>query len=140
MANPTPRQRRFLEKIKLVVPPTKRSCSRLIGFILDGNYTVGNDKGERIAIARSLFERWLGKRVYYRCGERFGRVRYLLFRTAEEVRVLRHWDRRNDNLCPATMYIDWEEKGSRSSFLTVSLLEIVEDQSANENQLENTAR
>lgn len=61
--SPTKAQCAFLDARGIIVPPTKGSCSLLISYIKQGNGTVGDDEGARIALTVSYQEKWIGKKV-----------------------------------------------------------------------------
>lgn len=60
---PTTKQIAFLSRCNIIPPQTKKACSSLISYIIQGNGTIGKDKNDRIAITKSYQKKWLGKRV-----------------------------------------------------------------------------
>ncbi len=62
MAKPTPKQVEALRDFGITPPPTKAGCSSLLRFIIE--YRWGNlTRQEKIALAISTQQKWLGKRV-----------------------------------------------------------------------------
>ena len=63
MAKPTEKQIAFLRKSGIKPATTKGACSKQISYILRGNGMLGKDPGERVAILRSVQDRFLNKRI-----------------------------------------------------------------------------
>jgi hypothetical protein len=88
-----PRQRRFLEGRGIPVPTetTEIGASRMIDFILRGNGTMGENEGQRIEVARSYSQRYVGRLLTIARENEIqtGTGIYLYAYTPEEVAKLR---------------------------------------------------
>jgi len=130
MAKPTEKQIAFLHRYEIEPSTTKTSCSKMIGFILHGNFTLGNDLSQRVGILRGMQSRYLGKRVrdealFQNMGEvRFGRVIVLWPESARE--VIAHLEDLGYKPSPFVCTVKWDD-GTATAGRTLSGLELVGD-------------
>ena len=79
----------------------------MIGFIINGNRTVGKTLEERIAITLGSQKKWHGKRVSFKTApERHGTVKYLVGRRSEEIDRIRE---SGDDCAPFKLAIKWDD-------------------------------
>ncbi len=72
-ARPSKRQKRFLRRLGLTIPPFARDCERLIAFLKAGNKLRA--KKQRVKILKRTESRLLGSKVINR--RRIGNVLFL---------------------------------------------------------------
>jgi len=129
---PTPKQIAFLQKAGVQPPSSKSAASHLIDFMLKGT-GAGNYRTleQRFAAIRAFNEKWVGKSVQEKTGEkRIGKVKWLVARTPGEI-VYTILDMREDkvnidakHLLPFRAAVDW---GNKHSICALSYLEIVDE-------------
>jgi len=125
------KQARAIENFELHVPPSKQSASRLIFFLKHGNGTGGRNLAERVAIAKSYENNWLGKRVRYKkFPAQQGVVRSLCARSIDEVAMAVR-DSRESNMSerrlPFTANVRWDNNTS-SPTVALSFLELIKEE------------
>lgn len=110
---PTEAQKGFLDSRHIVPPPTKESCSCLIGYIRNGNFTVGKGESDRIALVIAAQKRWLGRRIQAIHSDRSysdkpGLAVYVTALTTSEVRDIRRagW---NGPLSPFRVRVNFDD-------------------------------
>lgn len=122
--SPTQAQQAFLEGRGIVVPPTKGACSLLIGYIKNGNNTIGNDEPARIALTVAYQRKWIGKRVKtlvsFAKGE-YGEVLYLGARDSATVQIFKDVEG-GDRYHPFWANVRFDN--GRSQMLSLSHLEM----------------
>lgn len=83
MPKPTPRQVEYLQKVGIEVPPTRIAASSIIEMIEEGNRLLqGMNRWQKIALFKSMQNKWIGKRVVTTImvplkHDRYGTVLYL---------------------------------------------------------------
>ena len=82
---PSPKQVAFLQAREVQVPPTSRSASTLIAYILKGNATAGATETERLAILKTEQSRLHNKNVKSRKWGNSGQVLYVYAKGFAEV-------------------------------------------------------
>lgn len=90
-SDPTERQKKFLEKHGIALPPTKFACMTLIEFMVKGNGTMGENIFARTTLLRKAQVEWIGQRVLleWEHGQKTGTVVYIRARMLRDVQAIR---------------------------------------------------
>jgi len=109
MACATEKQIALLAKLKIpAIPTTRVACSRLIGYILNGNYTVGDTVGERVQIVHDYWSRWCGVRIRHKEHGREGVVVMPFARSKQDVQRINAHIKDARKLSPFVLQVKWD--------------------------------
>jgi len=131
---PTKKQIDFLSSRSILAPPTKRSCSNFISYVIEGN-GAGRAKtqSERISHCIATQRKWNGEKVKRLSSfvepELEGVVKYVLPKNRGKVRTFKELKQergKDDTVNPFDAVVDWGVSGS--SIVSCGLLKLLTDE------------